>query len=56
VQEDVTHGLVTHWRDVAQDVAIGSLDLDDIGTEVTQQLGGKGAQNDRAQVEDAYVV
>ena len=56
VQEDVPHRLVPHRRDMAQDVSVRRFDLDDVGAEVTQQLGGKGAQNNRAQVQYTYAV
>src|SRR5690606_13822001 len=45
---------VAHGADGAHVVARRRFDLDDVGPEVAQHLGGVGPHDDRAQVEDAH--
>jgi hypothetical protein len=53
LQKQRRHAGVAARRVVARQVALRRLDLDHVGTQVTQGLGGVGAHRDAGQVEDA---
>ncbi|MNR06974.1 hypothetical protein D3C85_1230740 [compost metagenome] len=56
VQEDATHAGIPAGPDAAHRVAAGRLDLDDVGAQVAEDLGGIGPHQHRGHVDDAHTV